>query len=228
MLSRGRNNIFKKENIFVSILTGAAFVALFGYGCLKGYHFYNERKQKAAQALFSDVLHEYEKVLKEQFKGEQSAQALAQQWEDVVVGLTSVEADHASTVYGAASYAVHASIAMEKHLYDEAFSFIDLAIKNVSKSSPLYNIYRTKRALMCMDGNKVEEGIAALKELITDTANNSADTAAFYLGYYYWTNNDIAQAKEIWKFFTLQASNEKPEAVSPWAQIVQSKLAYCA
>ncbi len=228
MLSYSCKYVFKKENMLVNLVMGAIFIGLLGYGCLKAYRWYDERKQKAAQTLFSEVLREYEKVVHEQMQGKQSAQALEQQWEDVVVGLQSVESGHSSTVYGAASYALNASIAMEKKHYDEALALMDKAIEGVSKNSPLYYVYKTKRALMLVDAHKVDEGLTSLRALAACQANNYADTAAFYLGYYYWLKGDMAQAKDVWKFFTDKEINEQKEAVSPWTLIVRNKLSSCA
>ena len=107
----------------------------------------------------------------------------------------------------------------------KAIQTMDLVLKSLSPSSPLYSLYKIKHALMCLDSldNKlVEDGLAQLTMMAQDKMINAWDEAAYYVGLYYWEKNDIKQASLHWQ--DLRDMPLDIEGASPWAARVQAKL----
>jgi hypothetical protein len=92
----------------------------------------------------------------------------------------------------------------------------------MKSSSPLYTLYATKRALIAIDLGK-EEGLEQLKTLGYDENNKQRDVALYYLGLYYWSNNDIDGARQVWETL-VSLKKADPKATSEWMNMADKKL----
>jgi predicted negative regulator of RcsB-dependent stress response len=102
--------------------------------------------------------------------------------------------------------------------FEDAYKILVDAVGQFSKNSPYYYLYSIKLALMEIDKKDAQKGIEDLNILIKDSNNIFKDMAAFYLGEYYWANNNIDKAKE--QFQIALAYN--PE--STWGNLAKMRL----
>lgn len=203
--------------LLIIILVGA------GVGLWKGKAWYVARKECAAQLAFADAYEDYQSALKASLKKDDTGK-IEQSWKDATIGFESVQEAHDRTTYSIYSKALQADILVHEKEYDKAIKMLEDAIASMGELSPAYYLYKTKQALILFDANQAAKGIALLEELVADSNNKQADTAAFYLGSYYWAEKQYDKAKAAWKMFEAPMNQKEAEKNSPWAQIVASKL----
>jgi predicted negative regulator of RcsB-dependent stress response len=107
---------------------------------------------------------------------------------------------------------------------EQAREVLGKAVNAMPSSSDLAPLFNIKMALMNLDSN-APQAVAQLKELATNTSSHFSDAAAYYLGQYYWINNDEKQAKEVWHKMINATQTDKKLGQSPWAQLAQEKMA---
>ncbi len=134
---------------------------------------------------------------------------------------------HHKGAYLAPYFLVMKAVALLKQgKRDEALEHYQKAVKLMPASSPLKNLYATSVALMQIDNEATHEvGLKQLQQLAQDTANIYRDVAQYYLGSYYWSGDDIAQAKSVWQALVNDQRFVAGEAASPWAELAQTQLA---
>ncbi len=121
-------------------------------------------------------------------------------------------------------YKVQILLAQDKK--EEALVALDKMITDLS-GSPLIALYEMERALIQLDVDDAklnEIGLDTLKTLAQDKDNMHRDGAQYYLGRYYWANNQVADARAIWQQLVDEQRDEKM-APSPWVDQVQQQLA---
>lgn len=108
----------------------------------------------------------------------------------------------------------------------EAINTLQRAIDALPKNSKFFPIFSIKQALMKLD---VEDEVlqkSGLQQLVTmarDKENDYKDMALFYLGRYYWTHDQIEDAKKTWQELEDSSWQEKAYP-SPWVEEVKQKL----
>ncbi|HEX4068828.1 MAG TPA: hypothetical protein VHX42_01895, partial [Candidatus Babeliales bacterium] len=109
---------------------------------------------------------------------------------------------------------------------DEALLVLDKMIADMP-GSPVIALYEMERSLLQLDVDDAklnEIGLETLQKLAQDKDNMYRDSAQYYLGRYYWSNNQIADARAIWQQLVDEQRDEKMSP-SPWVQQVQQQLA---
>ncbi|MFS8506527.1 MAG: tetratricopeptide repeat protein [Candidatus Babeliales bacterium] len=202
---------FKKDTYSV-VFTVLLLALLLGYGGYKAHQWYRVSKESKAQKLFAQALTEYKHAFAELTNG---AQTVA--WQDIALAFEEVTQKHQGTTYSLYAQAFEADIKARQGQLQEAITQLEGLVATMAADAPGYYFFKTKIALLTIDAQNVQVGLDQLHAL-TQTGNAQADTAAFFLGLYYWTHDDVAKAQEVWKFF------DATQADSPWAQIVQAKL----
>lgn len=121
------------------------------------------------------------------------------------------------------SYVV--TMLLQQNKTNEAAALLT-TVESDAQSSSMTLLYAIERALIDLDSADIgqqKKGEQALRVLADDTVNQFADMAQFYLGRYYWANDQIAQAREVWEKLVDEQAHEKI-APSPWAQQVKEYL----
>jgi len=203
----------KNQKTLLSLLVGAGLL----FGGWYGYRYYQTNKNQKAQRILSEVLSEYERALETN-----SVEA----WGNLASLAALGYQQHKSA--GSAPYflAVESEAVRRQGDYQKAFALLDQTISGVSSRSAVHDLYKAKQALMMLDNADQAVKKEGLQELITlgaNTKNSNRDLALYYVGYYYWVNDDIAQAQQSWnELIALETSDSR--SVSPWALLAQSKL----
>ena len=107
---------------------------------------------------------------------------------------------------------------------NEAIGVMDEMIQHMPVSSPLLPLFKTKRALIKLDSDDEaiqQEAVQELEVLAKDSDNQFQDLAQFYLGRYYWSNDQIVEAKQVWQQLVDEQRKQRL-APSPWAEEVKN------
>ncbi len=208
-----------QKNWYTKWLLCLMTLGLVGFGSLKVYRSHTVQKEYQAQVAFSHALDEYNMLIATAKPGDN-------RWEDLAISLQAVAQKYPKTVYGNFAQVYLADVAVQKGSVEESTVLLEQWLAKNSESNPLYYLYRTKLALLYCDTQDVQKGIALLKELAMREKNKQKDMAQFFLGYYYWTTDNLSQAREFWQPLIDNNKSQSSESNSPWAAIAESKLRY--
>lgn len=207
---------------------GFSLVFLLGitlFGGYKAKRWYDGYQERGAQLPFSQALDEYDRVLHQLRTGTVTSNAL---WDEARLGFQEVQTKHAGTAFSRYAQIFQADIEARQGSTEQAIASLEAVSKQLSEQSPLYHVLKTKAALLQFDAGKAQEAVAALTDLANDQANPQRDTAAFFLGYYYWEQDELEKARQAWEPFEASRQLKESEERSPWAPIAQMKLAQIA
>lgn len=201
-----------KNNQKIAVMFGIAVVCVVLF---MGNKLWVAQKNKSAQGYFGVLAIEYNQALNDSNVD----------WDALRAKFEKGFVDHSgsSLVSYYKSYVVN--ILLQQNKADEAAALLE-TIMSDAQSSSMTSLYAIERALIDLDSADVEQqkkGEQALRVLADDTRNQFADMAQFYLGRYYWANDQIAQAREVWEKLVDDQAHEKI-APSPWAQQVKEYL----
>lgn len=93
-------------------------------------------------------------------------------------------------------------------------------------SSPVYGFVKVYDALLKLDSSDETvkmQGLEELRVLALDIKNIYADMALYHLGRYYWINDQIDEAKQVWQDLQ-DRYGSLIEVPSVWAQKAQTLL----
>ena len=201
----GRDGNFKygKQLALAVGLLAVSSAAFFGHRWYVGY------RERAAQKQFAYYLAEVARAHKAD-----TSYAWQQAGSLFKVGYDQNKSSYLAPYF--LVYQAHSLFKEGKH--EQAIDVLDSAIGQMS-ASPLINLYKTKRALMLLDiadAQSQGRGVQELEELGNDASNIYADVALFYLGRYYWVQDNVDEAKVVWQKLVDSQQVEKI-APSPWA-----------
>jgi hypothetical protein len=211
------NGIFDPLIPHKNLLIGALVVLTCSALSFTVYKMHINSREQAAQKTFSECLEEYYKMV---------GGAKIEQWQEIERAFAVGYERHKSANLAPYFLAFQAEALVQQKKQTEALVLMDKLLAALSKSSPLYSNYATKRALMKLDlADEAQQkvGLEELTLLAHDKHNNAKDVALFYLGHYFWSNNDVVAAKKEWT--ELAAINGKDSKYpSVWAQMADMKL----
>jgi len=181
------------------------------------YRAYVVYREQAAQNALAQYIQEYHQI-----KDGKPAD-----WQRVAA-LFQLGSEQQSNSYLAPYFLLfQAEALLRENKKQEALTVMDKLVEQ-SVNSPLLSLFKTKRALIKLDESDEtvqKSGLEELEKLAENKKNKFRDTAQFYLGYYHWVNNSIAQAQTIWQTLVDDQYKEKL-APSPWLDFVKKKLEY--
>lgn len=200
-------------------LRGMVVIALLIVSAGFGYRWYAHTQEQRAYKVFTDCMREYEKAL-----GNTAT------WSDVEQALTVGYEKHTRSSLAPYFLAYKADVLLKQSKHDQAIATLDAMVLQLPASSPVYDSYMTKRALVKMDSadEQIQKvGLEELTKLANDTTNTQRDMALYYLGLHYWSAQDVKQAQGIWQNLVALQS-EQQESRSPWAALVKDKVSSLA
>lgn len=185
---------------------------------------YRKHTGGKAQIVVAEAVEEYDKALYNYFEKDGGQELALQQFDDVQIAFDTVLKQHSGSSLIPYALSLKSDAFALKGDFKEALSVLKAGVSKMSSSQPAYYLLKTKYALMQIDADQSKEGLAALRDLAFDTSNPTFDTAAFFLGYYYWTQHNKDKAREAWKQLETTANSKMKNATSPWLMLVQEKL----
>jgi predicted negative regulator of RcsB-dependent stress response len=123
------------------------------------------------------------------------------------------------------SFQVDALLKAKRH--EDAVTVMDRLVMNLPNDMNTTALFKTKHALLLLDSEnepQKEDGLKLLTVLADDLDNPHRDYALYHLGLYYWTRNELVQARTAWQELT-EAQEVELQAPSPWVEVVAEKLA---
>lgn len=205
------------------ITIGTALIVVFGGGYV-GYQFFISSREQRAYKAFSESHDLYEQALASDFSPEQKSKGL---WEEVELAFNTGYRQNASSKLAPFFLAFQAEALARQGKQSDALNVMNTLLSQLHTTSPFYGLYAAKRALMKLDmptDAAKSEGINELKALAEDGFNQSRDAAMYYLGEYYWSQNNQAQALSYFKNIKDLGTQGKNPTPSPWLEIVQDRL----
>jgi tetratricopeptide (TPR) repeat protein len=207
----------KKQNqttYIYSIGAAICLIALIAAG-VGGWRWYRFNQGQKAQETFSSCIREYERA-------EQDPTL----WPNAELVFRLAIEQHPHTTLTPSLLAFQAEALLHMNKPEQALTCMKEAVTLLPQSSILYTLYATKYALMMMDAPEIpmqQEGLNSLTQLAQDTTNNNRDMALYFLGLYYWADDNTEKARTIWSEL-LPLATAQP--ASPWAQRAAEKIEY--
>lgn len=208
----------KEQEKYVKPVGIGLLVLFLAVGGWYVYRTHAYTKDQEAFKVFNECLAESEKAV----EGRAS-------WQEVDAMCQKGYERYKSTGIAPYIVAIRIEALLAQQNYDAALEQSSILISQLSSSSPLYNLYKTKHALLQMDSaqeNVRAEGVQTLQSLAEDVKNNYNDVALYYLGLHHMMNNEIEKAKEVWTRLVTLGSSKDRQSQSPWASRAQEKLQY--
>lgn len=179
------------------------------------YMLWMHEQNKSAQKYFGLLIMEYH----------QAKQEKEFDWQTLLNKFTQGFEKHSSASLLPYYKDYAANILLIQNKKEEALALLDTIVSE-TQASPLSQLYTMERALVALDMNDEaiqKQGESALQALAKDNTNQFSDTALFYLGRYYWTHDNVVEARRVWQTL-VDAQKDEKVAPSPWAQQVKEYL----
>lgn len=176
-----------------------------------------QKKEQKAQLALAGCLQEFMRL-------DAQPEKTIDDWLRVQTMCTLGYEDHTGTSLAPYFLLFKADAFMQQGDKQQAYSTMEQALNEMSSGDPLLTLYKIKFALMQLDADDialVAQGVQDLKDLASDSNNANNDMAQYYIGAYYWAQNDTAQAREWFQ----KAVAGKAANASPWVAQAESKLA---
>ncbi len=177
-----------------------------------------------SQIVVAEAIEEYDKALYNHLEKEGGQELASQQFDDVQIGFDTILKQHSGSSLVPYALSFQADTFALKGDFKQALITLEDGIKKMSSSAPGYYLLKTKYALLQLDAQQETEGVALLRELAFNSSNPTFDTAAFFLGYYYWAKHDKDKARDAWKQLETTENSKSKKGASPWLQAVKEKL----
>lgn len=183
---------------------------------LFAYKWWLVKRERAAQYDFAFLMTEYDVMLHEKDP----------QWSVLLEKFEKNYEKHSnsSLLPYYLGYKVQILLAQDKK--EEALATLNKMIARMP-GSPMLAMYEMERAFIQLDSDDTqlqEVALQTLKNLAHDSTNIFRDSAQYYLGRYYWSQNNIEEAREIWQQLIDEQRDEKMTP-SPWVDQVRAQLA---
>lgn len=232
-----------KNYSYAALGVAALFVLLIIGGLWMSFRWYVSYREEKAQFAMSEAFEEYDKALFHLVDGKSSQEVIRQRMEDAHLGFDVMMRNHGGSYLLPYAAAFEADVFWYEGKKQEALFSMEKAVRTAS-GSPLLYLLKTKLALMRIDmpedplllsknpnaahySTDEALGLKDLLDLATDANNPHADTAAFYLGYYYWSKGNELKARESWQLLEkFDDPKSVRNAVSPWLAVARTKLEF--
>ncbi len=121
-------------------------------------------------------------------------------------------------------YQADALVAQGKH--DEAITHVENA-SHALASRELKDFMQLKLALMKLDSKHAivqKDGLALLKSIAENSKHYANEAGLYYLGYFYFAQNDTQQAKNYWQQLMVKYGMKEMRQQSGFAEQTRGKL----
>lgn len=209
-----------KSNLYTTI---GLVVFLLGWGGYKVYTHYTTRLQVKAQAQFNEALEVYMKALSVELLGQGSDDQVRSAWDDAELAfrLGYEQNNHAGIapfflMYQAQAFARQGD-------YQQAEQALVKAEKSVPAGSAWSYLIAVTKALITLNHDQVN-GLESLKNLAYDEKNPLDLMALYYLGEYYYANQQHDEAKKAFNDVLVKETKNQLHIQSPWVALARERL----
>jgi hypothetical protein len=180
------------------------------------YRWWQRQQESTTQKALGECMYAYQAALQDKDES----------WSNVAMLFNVGYEQHSSSSLAPYFLIFYADALLKQGKRYEALEKLDEAIKTVPPDSPLLFLYKTKQALIKMDdeGAVRDEGLQELKLLAENEENKNRDMALYYLGLYYWAQDNVKEAQVIWQKLVNDFLTHEKIGSSPWAVLANTKL----
>jgi predicted negative regulator of RcsB-dependent stress response len=210
-----------KSTLTTAIIVFIGVLAISGY-FLHGW--YSARVQSSAQLAFSESLDVFNQSL---MKDLTAVEKKDNDWDESDLAFKTAY-DHNKHAKISPFYLVYQaqSLAREGDV-ERAVEHLDRAISDFSRDVHFLNLFKITKNLILFNGSleQKQNALDQMKALSDDKDNPLRDMALYYLGEYYYAENDIVSAKDAFqRGLELEFKNELG-IESPWVNLCKEKIA---
>lgn len=194
------------------IVVGAAAATVIVITIVGGWYWYKKDLNDRAQRALMDSILEFEQAL----AGQEGIS-----WADVERTFDTGAREFSGSHYAPYFKVFQVDAAVHQNKSDDAVIAMREAVAALSPKNELYNLYRTKLALLLRDSadTKIQtEGEALLKELADSSDNGYRDMALYYLGLYARVDDKHEEMQQYWNRLMQEFSSSD----SVWAHMLSS------
>ncbi len=206
-----------KGSYLLKIIGVALLSVLLGVGGFFGYRWYIISREQSAQKLLGDYIQEYQKASRAKSK---------QEWSEVASLFGLGYDQHKRSKTGAYFLAFKADALEKEGNRIQALEALNQLISTLDVKNPLQFLFKLKRALISIDiqDDQIKDGGLIELSSLAQEPNLNQEVAQFYLGNYFWNQNNLDQARVVWEQLVTNAQDEKQPA-SPWVERAKERLA---
>ena len=194
------------------VLAGVAGVAIAIAGGI-GFNWYWQASQEAAQKDFFELMSSY------QAPGDQKWATVEKEYRHAYDRNKRAGIGPMFRVYQA-----DALVALGKQ--DEAIKVLDEVVRSIA-SREVQDFMKLKLALMKLDSKQAavqKDGLVALKAIAENSSHAANEAGLYYLGYFFFAQNDMAQAKNYWQQLMVKYGMKDQRQQSGLAEQTRGKL----
>lgn len=196
------------------VLMALCATAVLGAGLL-GYRWHRNRIEESAHRAFMNALKNFDAPLQGAQRPGMAENALTfknkeEKWTTVEALFKQAYAEYSTAGLAPMFLAFQAEALIELGKNEEALTLLK-TVTNSRMSTEIKDQYRIKVALMHIDSGKqdeIKQGLELLNKIAFETGSVVYDQALYYLGYYYWTQQDFEKAKSYWQQYIVKYSGD--------------------
>ncbi|NDD54330.1 hypothetical protein EBZ39_10715 [bacterium] len=209
---------------------GLAAAAAIALGAT-AFHWYWTWAQEAAQKTFFEVQRYYEAPVGTRktsvINNETVEYASAQdKWATVASQYERAYNEHKRAGIGPMFRVYQAEALAVQGKHDEAISMLEGVTRDIA-SREVQDFVKLNLALMKLDSKEQamqKEGLNALKAIAEDSNGSAHEAGLYYLGYFHFMQNDLAQAKNYWQQLMVKYGMKDDRNQSGLAELTRGKL----
>jgi cytochrome c-type biogenesis protein CcmH/NrfG len=209
-------------NKILSLLLAGLVVGAVGYS---SYSYLSTSREKYAYKNFAESHDLFEQaVAADDGTSEKKNTEL---WKDVELAFEEGYLKNKKSSIAPYFLAFQAEALIQQKELAKAVTVMDGMMASLKKDSPLFGLYAVKSSLMKLDMENAElrkRGLEELIKLANEELNPSRDMALYYLGEYYWSQNEPQKARISWQYLQDVAQFGKSPTPSPWFELVKSRI----
>jgi len=216
-------NFFNNKNVRLAIGSIALLVVF--VLAFFAHKWYRVSVEQRAQKAFSDSMEVYKQAMGLELSQESDNKNQSNIWEEVEIAFKTAYLQNKSSSLAPFLLIYQSESLIRQGKKEEGYKILSEAVNHISKSSPYYYFYKIKESLMKFDMNESEKALQELNKLGNDKSNPFRDLANYYLGEYYWSDNNFDKSKEYFqKLMANQQQNVSEKVETPWFIMAKLRL----
>ena len=208
-----KNYIIKREytDRYGRIIVVTLAIMCISFASFLAYRYYISNREQKTYALFAEYMDDFNRA---------SQAGSVDMLQSIENSVSLAYAQHKGSYIAPLFLIIKADAQLQQKKMAQAIDTLYQAINELPQSSPIQPLIKFKQALLLLDSADEEiqkNGVEIMVRLARDKMNQFSDFALFYLGRYYWAQNNIQEAKNSWQELVDAHSTEQAYP-SIWAE----------
>ncbi len=192
-----------------------------------GFQYYIEQREQRAHQAFAEAATLYEQIRagKQPSSTEPASTPTIVDWQEVELAFKAGHAQNSGSYLAPYFLVFQVEAIAQQGRIEEAVALLSTVLKQITVASPFYPQFELKRALLQLDSDSaqmMQEGLQNVERIAGDTDHQMHETAAYFLGEYYWAQEDFAKAGDAYRLVRAPVPGQLG---SEWYALAQEKVA---